>query len=216
MSDAIASTQDRGIPAGMGVLAATCISTLVVNAKTSAVTIRLPAIAKDVNAPVSTLQWAVTGYSLVGAACIVTSGALGDVFGRRRVFVAGLLLFIASCVLIALSDSALGVILGRCIQGAAGSTILASGLSLLTVASSGSERLKAVSLWGAASAVGAAAGPLLGGLLVDSTGWQGLFWIDAGIAAICIPITMRSIEESLDPSRPRSIDWLGTLLVATI
>ena len=85
-------------------------------------------------------------------------------------------------MLIALSDTQIGVILGRCIQGAAGSTILASGLSLLTVASSGSERLKAVSLWGAASAVGAAAGPLVGGLLVDSTGWQGLFWIDAGIA----------------------------------
>ena len=138
MSDAIAATEDRGIPAGIGVLAATCVSTLVVNANTSAVTILLPAIAEDVNASVSTLQWAVTGYSLVGAAFIVTSGALGDVFGRRKVFVAGLLLFIASCVLIALSDSALGVILGRCIQGAAGSTILASGLSLLTVASSGS------------------------------------------------------------------------------
>lgn len=216
MSDAIAATQDRGIPAGMGVLAATCISTLVVNANTSAVTILLPAIAEDVNASVSTLQWAVTGYSLVGAAFIVTSGALGDVFGRRKIFVGGLLLFIASCVLIALSDTQTGVILGRCIQGAAGSTILASGLSLLTVASSGSERLKAVSLWGAASAVGAAAGPLVGGLLVDSTGWQGLFWIDAGIAALCIPVTLRTIEESLDPTRSRSIDWLGTVLVATI
>jgi MFS family permease len=73
-----------------------------------------------------------------------------------------------------------------------------------------------VSLWGAASAVGAAAGPLVGGLLVDSTGWQGLFWIDAAIAACCIPVTLRRIEESLDPNRPRSIDWFGTVLVATI
>jgi MFS family permease len=109
-----------------------------------------------------------------------------------------------------------GVIGGRCIQGAAGCTILASGLSLLTVASSGSERLRAVSLWGAASAVGAAAGPLVGGLLVDSTGWQGLFWIDAAIAACLIPVTLKSIEESRDPDRPRSIDWYGTVLVATI
>src|SRR4029453_17240108 len=102
------------------------------------------------------------------------------------------------------------------IQGAAGSTILASGLSLLTVASSGTERMRAVSLWGAASAVGAAAGPLVGGLLVDSTGWEGLFWIDAAIAACCIPVTLRAIEESRDPNRPRSIDWFGTVLVATI
>ena len=97
-----------GRPAGMGVLVATCVSTLIVNANTSAVTILLPAIAEDVNASISTLQWAVTGYSLVGAACIVTSGALGDVFGRRKVFIGGLLLFIASCVLIALSDSRTG------------------------------------------------------------------------------------------------------------
>jgi hypothetical protein len=125
------------VKAGLGVLLATCISALVVNANTSAVSILLPSIGEDVGAPVSTLQWAVTGYSLVGAAFIVTAGALGDVFGRRRIFMGGLALFIASCVMIALTDSAAGVIGGRAIQGAAGSTILACGLSLLTVASSG-------------------------------------------------------------------------------
>ena len=78
------------------------------NANTSAVTILLPSISEDVGAPVAELQWAVTGYSLVGAAVIVTSGALGDVLGRRKVFLAGLALFIASCVLIALSTSAAG------------------------------------------------------------------------------------------------------------
>ena len=80
------------------------MSTLVVNANTSAVAILLPAISEDTGSPITTLQWAVTGYSLVGAACIVTSGALGDVFGRRKVFLGGLALFIGSCVLIALSD----------------------------------------------------------------------------------------------------------------
>ena len=79
------------------VSSATCISALVVNANTSAVSILLPSIGEDVGAPVSTLQWAVTGYSLVGAAFIVTAGALGDVFGRRRIFMGGLALFIASC-----------------------------------------------------------------------------------------------------------------------
>lgn len=202
--------------AARGVLIATCVSTLVVNANTSAVTILLPAIAEDVDSPISTLQWAVTGYSLVGAAFIVTSGALGDVFGRRKIFIGGLLLFIASCILIAFSQNGLGVVGGRAIQGAAGSTILASGLSLLTVATEGNERLRAVSLWGAASAVGAAVGPLLGGIFVDTIGWQGLFWVDAAIAAACIPIALKTIAESSDPNRPRSIDWLGTVLVATI
>jgi len=201
-------------PPGRGVLAAACVSTLVVNANTSAVTILLPSISEDVHAPVAQLQWAVTGYSLVGAAVIVTSGALGDVLGRRKVFLAGLVLFIASCVLIALSTGAAGVVGGRMIQGAAGATILACGMSLLSVASSGAGQLKAITYWGAASAAGGAAGPLVGGLLVDSTGWQGLFWIDAAIAAACVPLTLSSVQESRDPNRPRSIDFLGSALIA--
>jgi len=208
------SANDGG-PTG-GLLAAACLSTLVVNANTSAVSILLPAISEDTGSPISTLQWAVTGYSLVGAAVIVTSGALADVYGRRRIFVSGLVLFIASCVLIALSGSGAAVIAGRMIQGAAGSTIVAGGLSLLSVGSSGSGQMRAVSLWGAASAVGAAAGPLVGGVLVDLTGWQGLFWIDAVIAGVCIPLTLRSVGESRDENRPRSIDWAGTVLVAAI
>ncbi|MGO4258004.1 MFS transporter [Marmoricola sp. RAF53] len=197
-----------------GVLVATCLSTLVVNANTSAVSILLPAISEDTGMSVTTLQWAVTGYSLVGAAVIVTSGALGDVFGRKRVFQLGLLLFVASCLLIALAQSGEMVIAGRLVQGAAGATILACGLSLLTVANSGEAQIRAVSLWGAAAAVGAAAGPLLGGLLVDITGWQGLFWVDAVVAAICVLITYRGVGESRDPNRSRDIDYLGAALVA--
>lgn len=198
------------------VLVATCLSTLVVNANTSAVSILLPAISEDTGTSVDTLQWAVTGYSLMGAAVIVTAGAMGDVFGRKRIFQLGLLLFIVSCVFIALSTSGIAVIIGRVIQGAAGATILACGLSLLTVANPGRAQLRAVSLWGAAAAVGAAAGPLLGGVLVDITGWQGLFWIDAVVALVCVLITSRGVGESRDEQRARSIDYLGAVLVALI
>jgi MFS family permease len=147
---------------------------------------------------------------------IVTSGALGDVLGRRRVFLAGLGLFVVSCVLIALSRSGGGVIAGRMIQGAAGATILACGMSLLSVDASGAGQMRAITLWGAASAAGAALGPLVGGVLVDTTGWQGLFWIDAAIAAACIPLSWFTVKESRDPDRPRSIDLLGTLLIAVV
>ncbi|MEV4351519.1 MFS transporter [Actinoplanes sp. NPDC049596] len=202
--------------AGTGVLLAACVSALVVNANTSAVTILLPAISQDVGASLDVLQWAVTGYMLVGAAVIVTAGALGDVFGRRKIFLGGLVLFVASCALIALSQNAAGIIAGRMIQGAAGSTILACGMSLLSVASSGAAQMKAITLWGAASAVGAAVGPLVGGVLVDSTGWQGLFWIDAAIAAVCVPVTLSAVRESRDEHRTKSIDVLGTVLVAVL
>jgi EmrB/QacA subfamily drug resistance transporter len=211
---ATATAVDR--PAGLGVLAAASVSAFVVNANTSAVTILLPAISKDLHAPISTLQWAVTGYMLVGAATIVTAGALGDVLGRRRVFLAGLLLFVASCVFIALSSTSGGVIAGRMIQGAAGSTILACGMSLLSVDASGRGQMKAITIWGAASAAGAAAGPLVGGSLADTTGWQGLFWIDAVIAGLCIPLTIATVKESRDMARSRSIDLYGTVLIAAI
>src|SRR4029079_5351399 len=98
-----AATPTAGTAAAGGVLAATCLSTFVVNANTSAVSILLPAISSDTGMDVTTLQWAVTGYSLVVAAVIVTSGSLGDVFGRKRIFQLGLALFVISCVLIALS-----------------------------------------------------------------------------------------------------------------
>ncbi|WP_421733619.1 MFS transporter [Cellulomonas sp.] len=197
-----------------GVLVAACLSTLVVNANTSAVSILLPAISADTGMSVETLQWAVTGYSLVGAATIVTSGSLGDVFGRKRVFQIGLLLFIASCVLIALSSSGGMVIAGRAIQGAAGATILACGLSLLSVANTGPAQLRAVSLWGAAAAVGAAAGPLLGGVLVEVTGWHALFWVDAVVAMGVVVLTAVTVSESRDTARSRSIDLGGSVLVA--
>ena len=214
MSESAASSTDRA--AGIGVLAAASVSAFVVNANTSAVTILLPTMSEDVGTPVAQLQWAVTGYLLVGAAVIVTSGALGDVLGRRRVFLAGLALFVASCVLIALSSNGAGIIGGRLIQGAAGSTILACGMSLLSVASSGSGQMRAITIWGAASAAGAAAGPLIGGALVELTGWQGLFWIDAAIAAACVPLTLAKVEESRDTARSQSIDFVGTILIAAM
>jgi MFS family permease len=107
MSDTSPTAQAAtdGRAAGGAVLAATCVSALVVNANTSAVSILLPAISRDVGTPVATLQWAVTAYSLVGAAVIVTSGTMGDVFGRRKISVYGLVLFVVSCVWIALATT---------------------------------------------------------------------------------------------------------------
>ena len=197
-----------------GVLLAACLSTLIVNANTSAVSILLPANSDDTGMSVTTLQWAVTGYSLVGAATIVTSGSLGDVYGRKRVFQLGLLLFIGSCVLIALSDSGGMVIAGRAIQGAAGATVLACGLSLLSVANTGAAQLRAVSLWGAAAAVGAALGPLLGGVLVEVASWHALFWVDGVVAVGVMALTAATVQESRDPTRSRSIDLGGSVLVA--
>ncbi len=198
-----------------GVLVATCVSTLVVNANTSAVTILLPSISEDAGSSISTLQWAVTGYSLVGAACIVTSGALGDVLGRRKVFIGGLLLFIGSCVLIALSSSGLGVIGGSVHPGRG--RFDDPGVRP-EPAHAGDGRGRAVAGRGATGVQHPrSARPRVRSSAVSSsssTGWQGLFWIDAAIAVACIPVTLKTVSESSDPNRSTSIDWLGTALVA--
>jgi MFS family permease len=89
-------------------------------------------------------------------------------------------------------------------------------MSLLSVAASGAAQMRAITIWGAASAAGAAAGPLVGGVLVDLASWQGLFWINAAIAAACIPLTLLKVEESRDPERSRSIDFAGTALIAVV
>ncbi len=209
-------SDEPGVRPALGVLLAAGVSSLVVNANTSAVSILIPSISDDLGTPIEVLQWAVTGYLLVGAATIVTTGALGDVFGRRKVFIGGLLLFVASSVLIALAPTGTVVVLGRVIAGAAGATILACGLSLLSVASSGQGQMWGVSLWGGASAVGAAAGPVIGGVLNEVSGWQGLFWVNAALAAGCLPLTWATVEESSDPQRSRRIDWAGTVLLAAV
>ena len=196
-------------------LAATCLSTLVVNANTSAVSILLPSISEDTGMSVDDLQWAVTGYSLVGAAVIITSGSLGDVFGRKRVFQLGLLLFVA---LLRADRARRDRRHGDRRPGDPGRRRRDDPGLWPEPALGGDLRrrnsCRSVSLWGAAAAVGAAAGPLLGGLLVGITGWQGLFWIDAGVAVVCMALTYVTVQESSDPNRPRSIDYLGTVLIA--
>ena len=200
----------------MAVLFAACLSTLVVNANTSAVSILLPAISEDTGMSLETLQWAVTGYSLVGAAVIVTSGALGDVFGRRLLFLIGIALVRRLVRLHRSFDQRRGgdhrpLHPGRVRRD---DPRLRTQPHLGRVL--GAEQTRAVALWGAASAIGAAVGPLVGGVLVELTSWQGLFWLDAGVALICVPVALMGIEESNDPTRSRSIDYLGTVLVAAI
>ena len=175
--------------------------------------ILLPAISEDTGMSVTTLQWAVTGYSLVGAAVIVTSGSLGDVFGRKRIFQLGLLLFVASCVLIALAESGGVVIAGRVIQGRRGdhprvraepAVGREQGQAQLRAVSCGARRRQSVRRparwWAACSSM--------------SPGGRGCSGSTPVVAVGCMVLTAATVSESRDPDRPRSIDYAGTVLIA--
>lgn len=200
-------------PAG-ALLAATCLSTLLVNVNSSAITVLLPSIAADLGTSMSLLQWAVSGYSLVAAAFIVTAGVLGDMYGRRLVFMAGLVVWGAACVVIALSVNGGMLVAGRLLQGLGSSAVVAAGLSILAAATTGTATMRAVALWGGAAAAGSALGPFLGGLIAQAVGWQGIFWIDAVLAAVTAVVARSSISESRDETREHSLDVGGMVLIA--
>ena len=143
------------------------------------------------------------GYSLVGAAVIVTSGSLGDVDGRKKVFLAGLFLFIG-CACCSRCPAACRGDRRADDPGSRRADPARLWAEPAVGAHTGQAQLRAVSIWGGASAVGAAAGPLVGGLLVDTTGWQGLFWLDAAIAVVCVFIGRGHHHRVARPERVRA------------
>jgi predicted MFS family arabinose efflux permease len=199
-----------------GVLVATCVSALIVNATFAGVSVLLPAVSADVGVPVAGLHWAVTGYALAAAAMIVTARLLGDVFGQRRVYLLGLAIFMISSAWLGLTGAGWGMIAGRVVQGAAGAAILACGIGLLAAASPAARQVRRLTWWGGAAAAGLAVGPLAAGALVEVAGWHGVFWIVAGLTGAVLLLARGTIDASPRQPRTPGLDIAGSVLVAAI
>ncbi|MER5347654.1 MFS transporter [Streptomyces mirabilis] len=198
------------------VLAVCCLSLLITALDTTAVNVALPAVAHDLHAPVSGLQWTVDGYTLVIAAFMLLAGSTADRIGRRRVFQGGLALFAVGSLACSLAPTLGWLIAFRIVQGLGASMLNPVALSIITHAfPDPRERARAIGLWGTTVGLSLAAGPVVGGLLVASAGWRSIFWINIPIGVVALVLAAVFIPESRAAAARRP-DPVGQVLVVTI
>lgn len=174
------------------------------------VALALSAIRGDVGASGEGLQWVMNGYLLAIAVLVVTAGRLGDMFGRRRVFLAGMVLFALGSVLSGAAGDQGTLIAGRIVQGVGAAPMLALSLAIVSNAFPAEEQPRALGIWAAVSALALAIGPVVGGLMVELD-WRVIFWMNLPVSVAGIAITLWAAPESTDPGASKRVDWPGLL-----
>jgi EmrB/QacA subfamily drug resistance transporter len=195
-------------------LFAMCFALFMIMLDNTVVNVALPSIQRELQATPSTLEWTVNAYVLTFATLILLGGKLGDRFGRRRLFLVGLIVFTVASALCALSTSDTQLIAARAFQGVGAAIMNPLSLSIL-VATFPRERLAAaIGIWAGISGLGLAVGPLLGGFLVEHVGWSSVFWINVPIGVVAAAVLLWKVAESRD-TRTKSLDIVGTVLVTS-
>ena len=197
----------------MLVLVICCLSLFIVGMDTTIVNVALPSIGRDLHASVSGLQWAIDGYTLVLASLLMLSGATADRVGRRRVFQIGLAMFTVGSGLCSLAPGLGWLVAFRMVQAIGGSMLNPVAMSIITnTFTDRAERARALGVWGGTFALSMALGPVLGGLLVGSVGWRGVFWVNIPVGLAAIALAARFVPESKAPT-PRRPDPGGQALI---
>lgn len=192
-------------------LATMCIATFVAILDTTVVNLGLHAIQSGLHASVTVLQWVLDVYNLVYAGFILTGGVLGDIFGRRRIFVIGIVLFTFGSLVCALAPSSAWLLCGRAVAGLGAALQLPGALSILTVTfRDAHERARAIAIWGAFNGLAMAVGPTTGGLLVDHLGWRSIFYLVVPFGVLAVALAFIEVAESSDP-KGRRIDLPGQI-----
>src|SRR5437588_5047319 len=173
------------------------------------VTTALPVIRKDLHASLQGLEWTVNAYTLTFAVLLLTGAALGDRFGRRRLFVIGLAIFTGASALAALAGSANELIAARAIQGLGGAIVLPLTLTILSAAVPAKRRGLALGAWGGIGGLAVALGPLVGGAIVQGISWQWIFWLNVPIGLVLIPLAALRLRESRGPNSRLDLPGLG-------
>jgi len=191
-------------------LAGTCAGLFLLMLDSTVVALALPSIRHDVGATAAGLQWVMNGYLLAITVFVVTAGRLGDMFGRKRLFLGGMVVFALGSVLSGAAGSQETLIVGRVLQGIGAAPMLPLSLAIVCNAFPASEQARALGIWAGVSAFALAIGPLAGGALVE-TDWRVIFWINLPVALVGIAITAAAAPESTDPAAGRRVDFTGLL-----
>src|SRR5919108_2016755 len=190
-------------------LLAVSVATFMLLLDITVVNVALPSIREDLGASFTDLQWVVDAYALTLAALVLTAGSLADRLGRRRLFAAGLAIFSVASLLCALAPDPTFLNVARAVQGVGGAVMFAVSLALIAQEfTAGRERGMAMGMYGATIGVAVAIGPLVGGALTDSLGWESIFYLNVPIGLAAIAITSLRVRETRDPNATR-VDWAG-------
>ncbi|WP_426508252.1 MFS transporter [Dactylosporangium sp. McL0621] len=198
------------------ILGICCLSLLIVGLDNTIVNIAVPAIGRDLDAPLSGLQWAIDAYTLVLASLLILGGSTADRLGRRRVFQTGLVAFSIGSLLCGIAPTLGWLIAFRVVQAIGGSMLNPVAMSIITnVFTDRRERARAIGVWAGVVGISMALGPVVGGLLVQTVGWRTIFWINVPIGIAAIVLSALFVPESRAP-RPRRVDVPGQIIVLVL
>lgn len=200
-------------------LAATVLGSSMAFIDGSVVNIALPAIQRDfangAGGNLAAMQWIINAYLLALGSLVLVGGSLGDRFGRRRMLIRGIAIFTAASAACGLASGATALIAARAVQGVGAALLVPASLAIIGNVFEGDARGKAIGTWAAWAAIAGAAGPVLGGWLVDAVSWRAIFFLNLPLAVATIGLALYAVPDSRDPDAPRQFDWLGVLLVAS-
>jgi EmrB/QacA subfamily drug resistance transporter len=199
--------------AGRWVIAAAVLGSGVAAIDATVVGIALPAIGREFGVGVSSLQWVVTGYAVTLAGLLLLGGALGDRYGRRRVFLFGVAWFAVASLLCGVAPDSTTLTVARALQGVGGALLTPGSLAILQASFAPEDRSRAIGAWSGLGGVATAAGPLAGGYLVGAVSWRWVFFVNLPLTAAVIAISLRHVPESRDPAAGGRPDVPGALAV---
>jgi EmrB/QacA subfamily drug resistance transporter len=190
-------------------LGAMCFALFMVMLDNTVVNVALPSIQRDLDADIGDLEWVVNGYTLTFAVLIATGGRLGDIFGRRAMFLTGVVIFAITSATAGLAADSTMLIVSRAVQGIGAALMMPATLSIVTHAFPASERGKAIGTWAGVSALALSIGPVVGGALTEYVSWRAIFFINLPVAVAAVVATLFAVRESRDESVDRSVDYPG-------
>jgi EmrB/QacA subfamily drug resistance transporter len=194
------------------VLAAAVLGSSMAFIDESVVNVALPKIEADLGTTLAAMQWVINAYTLCMSALLLIGGAAADRFGRRVLFLIGIVTFTLASIACGCAPNVTALIASRAIQGVGAALLIPCSLAIIGAAFDERERGTAIGIWSGASALAAGAGPLLGGLLIDHLSWRAIFLINPLIAVPTLWIALRRLPESGDPTAPAGLDWRGAVL----